>query len=117
VNISFTPLLGNRHATILQEAIANTVTKRDGIRHELCAFPHIAPQFLIWYNLRKQCNPVQDCSKTRNSARRRNFPFCLLGRFPQPPLIEDFIFGGAPAGTFFEILNAARSSNIMSIAH
>ena len=40
----------------------------------------------------------------KNSARRRNFPFCLLGSFPQTPMIEDFIFGGAPVGTFLKFL-------------
>ena len=31
-------------------------------------------------------------TKMRNSARRRNFPFCLLGSFPQTPLIEKLCF-------------------------
>ena len=52
----------------------------------------------------KQCDPVQDRSETKNSARRRNFSFCLSGSFPQTQIIEDFIFGRTdnPKGTHYE---------------
>ena len=49
----------------------------------------------------KQCLPDQKGSKQKDSARRRNFLFLLVGDNPQTPMIEDFIFGGAPDGAYF----------------
>ena len=66
------------------ERIANTVTKRDGIRHEICAFPHIELRFLIWYNFCKQCNPVQDCQKREIPPRDGTSRFTCWGAFPKP---------------------------------
>lgn len=67
-----------------------------------CVIKHIHPKVLLnELFFGKQCLPDQKGSKQKDSARRRNFLFLLVGGNPQTPMIEDFIFGGAPDGAYF----------------